>query len=77
MEHYRDFNKTDDFIKQMEKALGVKPEAYYAIFFMDGDNMGAWLTGGNDGEQEKYNVKYQVKPSTPLYKAKHSKTKMA
>ena len=58
MEHYRDFNKTDDFIKQMEKALGVKPEAYYAIFFMDGDNMGAWLTGGNDGEQEKYNVKY-------------------
>lgn len=59
MEHYRDFDKTDDFIKQMEKTLGVKPEAYYAIFFMDGDNMGAWLTGGNEGEQDKYNVKYQ------------------
>ena len=59
MEHYRDFDKTDDFIKQMEKALGVKPEAYYAIFFMDGDNMGAWLTGGNEGEQDEYNVKYQ------------------
>ncbi|HRH92564.1 MAG TPA: type III-B CRISPR-associated protein Cas10/Cmr2, partial [Agitococcus sp.] len=58
MEHYRDFNKTDDFITQMEKALGVKPEAYYALFFMDGDNMGAWLTGGNKGEEEKYNVKY-------------------
>lgn len=58
MDDYRTDKEADDFIKQMEKALGVKPEAYYAIFFMDGDNMGAWLTGGNDGEQDKYNVKY-------------------
>lgn len=59
MEHYKDFNKTEDFIRQMEKALGVRPEAYYAIFFMDGDNMGAWLTGGNEGEEDKYNVRYR------------------
>ena len=44
MDDYRTDKETDNFIKQMEKALGVKPEAYYAIFFMDGDNMGAWLT---------------------------------
>lgn len=27
---------------------GVKPETYYAILRMDGDRMGAWLTGGED-----------------------------
>lgn len=59
MDEYRTDKETEAFNRQMEKALGVKPEAYYAIFFMDGDNMGAWLTGGNEGEQDKYNVKYQ------------------
>lgn len=59
MDDYRSDKETDNFIKQMEKALGVKPEAYYALFFMDGDNMGAWLTGGNKGEEEKYNIKYR------------------
>lgn len=27
------------------KLLGQKPEAYYAFILMDGDNMGAWLSG--------------------------------
>lgn len=34
------------------KALfGAKPEAYYALIMLDGDKMGAWLSGsGTDGE---------------------------
>lgn len=30
--------------------FGIKPEAYYALIMLDGDKMGAWLSGsGNDG----------------------------
>ncbi len=29
----------------IEKLLGKKPEAYYAFIMMDGDKMGAWLSG--------------------------------
>ena len=32
----------------LEKLLGAKPETYYALLLMDGDQMGAWLTGSND-----------------------------
>lgn len=31
--------------KQLGDWLGVKPEAYYALLSMDGDRMGAWLSG--------------------------------
>lgn len=59
MDDYRTDKQTSDFIKKAEAALGIRPESYYAIFFMDGDNMGAWLTGGNEGEEDKYGVRYK------------------
>lgn len=31
--------------KRIGKLLGQKPEAYYAFILMDGDKMGAWLSG--------------------------------
>ncbi len=37
---------------ELKKVLGHKPEAYYAMILMDGDRMGAWLSGqGEDGER--------------------------
>ncbi|MEF9956448.1 MAG: type III-B CRISPR-associated protein Cas10/Cmr2 [Acinetobacter sp.] len=59
MDDYRTEKQTSDFIKKAENALGIRPESYYAIFFMDGDNMGAWLTGGNEGEEDKFGVRYK------------------
>lgn len=55
----RSVNQTDRFLSDIESVLGVKCETYYAIFFMDGDNMGAWLTGGNETEEDKYGIRYQ------------------
>lgn len=31
--------------RDIEKLLGAKPEAYYAFILLDGDRMGAWLSG--------------------------------
>lgn len=38
-----------------KKVLGEKPEAYYALILMDGDQMGAWLSGTKD----EYLLPYQ------------------
>ncbi len=38
----------------IEKVLGQKPEAYYALIMLDGDNMGAWLSG-----EKAYALEYQ------------------
>lgn len=38
--------------------LGAKPETYYALILMDGDNMGAWLSGGGD-KGEQYRLPYE------------------
>ncbi|HRE56160.1 MAG TPA: type III-B CRISPR-associated protein Cas10/Cmr2, partial [Candidatus Competibacter sp.] len=32
----------------IKAVFGVKPEAYYALIMLDGDKMGAWLSGGED-----------------------------
>ena len=32
-------------VRDIEKLLGAKPEAYYAFILLDGDRMGAWLSG--------------------------------
>lgn len=32
---------------QIKALLGRKPETYYALLLMDGDNMGKWLSGAN------------------------------
>ena len=41
MDDDREIGQTERFLADMKEALGVRPESYYAIFFMDGDNMGA------------------------------------
>lgn len=47
-EAYRCTHELDGELKEV---LGHKPEAYYALILMDGDHMGAWLSGqGNKGE---------------------------
>lgn len=33
------------------KVLGDKPEAYYAMILLDGDKMGAWLSGSDDDKR--------------------------
>jgi CRISPR-associated protein Cmr2 len=40
--------------KLIERVLGAKPETYYALIMMDGDSMGAWLSGTEDRYQLKY-----------------------
>ncbi len=41
--------------KLIERVLGAKPEAYYALIMMDGDSMGAWLSG----KESRYQLTYQ------------------
>jgi len=38
----------------IKTVFGVKPEAYYALIMLDGDKMGAWLSGDED-----YSLAYQ------------------
>jgi CRISPR-associated protein Cmr2 len=40
--------------RQVKELLGEKPEAYYAFIMMDGDKMGAWLSG----TEADYNLPY-------------------
>ncbi len=40
--------------RQVKDLLGEKPEAYYAFIMMDGDKMGAWLSG----TEADYNLPY-------------------
>jgi len=35
--------------RKIEKVLGAKPENYYALILMDGDRMGAWISGSHEG----------------------------
>lgn len=36
-----------EFEKGLEDLFGRKPEAYYALILMDGDKMGAWISGSD------------------------------
>ena len=40
--------------KLIERVLGAKPETYYALIMMDGDSMGAWLSGTEPRYQLAY-----------------------
>lgn len=62
---YLDFLRENDYEDQLshtettvKKLLGAKPEAYYALILMDGDRMGAWLSGSGK-EGESYRLPYQ------------------
>lgn len=41
--------------KEVKKIFLNKPEAYYGLIMMDGDNMGAWLSGS----KEEYQIPYK------------------
>jgi CRISPR-associated protein Cmr2 len=47
----------------IQEALGGKPEAYYGLLLMDGDRMGAWLSGstwkGDDGSTVDPRIAYE------------------
>jgi CRISPR-associated protein Cmr2 len=47
-------NDQDARQRQIKELLGEKPEAYYAFIMMDGDKMGAWLSG----TEAEYNLPY-------------------
>ena len=38
----------------IKKLLGAKPETYYAMLLMDGDRMGAWISGSEDHYQTTF-----------------------
>jgi CRISPR-associated protein Cmr2 len=40
--------------RDMKELFGSKPEAYYGLLLLDGDRMGAWLSGGKDSFQLQY-----------------------
>jgi len=43
-----------DLEAEIKGLLGFKPETYYSLLLMDGDRMGAWLSGGDD-----YSISYR------------------
>ncbi len=62
LDFLRDHNYEDqlrDTEATVKKLLGYKPEAYYALILMDGDKMGAWLSGSGK-EGERYRLPYQA-----------------
>ncbi len=40
--------------RDIKELFGARPEAYYGLLLLDGDRMGAWLSGGKDGFQLEY-----------------------
>lgn len=40
--------------KGIQNLLGKKPEAYYALLLMDGDRLGAWISGTEDTYRRPY-----------------------
>lgn len=40
--------------RDMKELFGAKPETYYGLLLLDGDRMGAWLSGGKDSAPLPY-----------------------
>ncbi|EAR23054.1 type III-B CRISPR-associated protein Cas10/Cmr2 [Nitrococcus mobilis] len=55
IEAQRDEGKAEAAISRLAHALGYKPETYYALLLMDGDYMGAWLSG-----DERFTIPYRA-----------------
>ena len=53
-----DQNGVDRLNCELETVLGHKPEAYYVLILMDGDYMGAWLSGQGD-KGESYRLPFK------------------
>ncbi|NLM18370.1 MAG: type III-B CRISPR-associated protein Cas10/Cmr2 [Candidatus Riflebacteria bacterium] len=57
-------NKAEEFEARLAKVLGKKefrPETYYALLLMDGDKMGAWLSGDDEEKCIKYSDSWHSK----------------
>lgn len=48
----REQQQLEGIERTLQEVLGEKPEAYYALLLMDGDNMGAWLSGKEERFQQ-------------------------
>lgn len=53
--------KRDRFLRQFEGVLGHSPEDYYALLLCDGDDMGAWLSGGRKDFSMTYRESWHPK----------------
>ncbi|MDK2795316.1 MAG: CRISPR-associated protein Cmr2 [Archaeoglobaceae archaeon] len=38
-----------EILRKLYEAVGIQPTDYYAVLFMDGDEMGKWLSGTHEG----------------------------
>lgn len=47
-------NDVERFYSELQSITGKKPETYYALILMDGDNMGAWLSATEKERRIKY-----------------------
>lgn len=45
--------------KELKTIGGAKPEAYYAMLYMDGDKMGAWLADSWDKDENQNRLQYE------------------
>lgn len=53
--------EAESFLAKLKKASGVKPETYYALILMDGDNMGAWLSATEEERRIPYSASWHPK----------------
>ena len=67
---YIDFlRETDDLVKlesfqmQLKEISGSKPETYYALILMDGDNMGTWLSASEEERRIPYSKSWHPRIS--------------
>jgi len=53
--------EAESFLAKLKKVSGVKPETYYALILMDGDNMGAWLSATEEDRRIPYSASWHPK----------------
>ena len=53
-----DFKTLDSFYNKLKNIVGTKPETYYALILMDGDNMGAWLSSTETERRIPYSASW-------------------
>lgn len=52
-------NLYDQLMRELKKATGSKPEAYFAMLYMDGDKMGAWLADSWPKDENQNRLRYE------------------
>jgi len=56
-----DGQTVDKFLSRLKENSGIKPETYYALILMDGDNMGAWLSATEEERRIPYSAAWHPK----------------